>query len=323
MTCRLLLTAAAFAAVSLPAFAQTAGADPARAFTDPNYLPTEGLVYGTTGYSYGSLDGHVFDSAGAERDSFTVTTNTIAQSFGYGVTDDVAIRLSDTYVPLATHTSDPVGGPSRSSDRSGLTDPEIGATWRVIDEQSNPVLVDLFANYAPDLISATAATQAHDGSAARGGQAGAVGVALGREWADFGIRGTASADWLGSREIEDNSSHITSREGSSWDYNLDLTSQARLDNQFSCNFGAGYTFRQSFDVTKGPGTTFTTHPGDFGNLHASVNYQLTPDASASLLYQFNDYADRTTDHVALPVLDTTTRDRKENVVGVQFDYALN
>ncbi len=309
-----------------PAVAQSAEPeDPARVFTDPNFLPLAGELYGSTGYSFATLHGDQVDDSGARIGSVDIVTNTVSQQVGYGITDDLAVILADTYVPLSRRSVDPIGSPSFDRDRSGISDPSIEAIWRALDERDSPVLVDLSAHYSPNLVESQSADAAHEGSLGRGGQAAGFGVALGHEWTDWGVRGSATADWAGTRTTSDPSSPAFTREGSAWHYTLDLTSQVRFDDQVSANVGAGYDIRQGSDVTREPaGLTFATHPGNVGNLHASLNYQLLPGrAAASLLYQYNDYANRNVDFGAAAGPDNGVRNKTENVFGVKFDYALD
>lgn len=319
------LAAACFVSASIPAFAQTdATFDPARVFTDPNYLPLEGSLYGTTGYSYGWLRGDSIDDTGARTGTDHVDSQTISQTLGYGISDDFAVILSESYVPLSHRNVDPVGAPSFDRDRSGFADPAIVAIYRALDERESPVLFDLFADYSPNLIEAHNADPDHEGTVARGGDALGFGVALGREWENFGLRGTARAQWDDTRTGGAAEGPNWARADSAWNYGFDLTSQIRFDDAMSANLGAGYDVRESFDTVREPGgDRFATHPGNVGNIHAALNYQLIPArAAASLTYQYNNYADRNVDNVTAPG-ESATHNRNENILGVKVDYALN
>lgn len=315
------LLATAIAIVPLHAYAQDWG----RILSDPNYLPLTGEFDGTTGFTYGMTKGDVFDGTGTQLDTFSVHTSTISQKFEYGVTDDFTLGLGMAYDPMVHRTVHPLGGFSRTADKSGFSDPSIEATYRVMDERNGPMILDLFASYSPDLFRAQLADANDDGTVARGGQAASMGLALGREWPGFGIRGSAAADWVGKRSITDPLMGTAMHDNSAWNYDLALDTQARLTERASVNVGAGYLFRQNYTVDDpASAASWTTHPGDVGNVHVALNYHFVPNrVVGSLTYQYNGYNHSSNTNATPPSFDNETRNQTENVIGARLAYVLN
>ena len=313
------LIAAAFAAIPVNAFAQDYG----RILSDPNYLPLTGELDGTSAYTYGMTRGDTFDSADAKLNSFRVNANTLTQSFEYGLNNDFSIGASIAYDPMDHIKIEPVGGPSTSRDRSGFSDPTFNVNWRAMD--GGPMIFDLFASYSPDFVKAQYATPTDDGTLGRGGQAASFGAGLGHEWPNFGLRATASADWLDNRNIDAPATASTQRLGSTWNYDLGLNAQARFTDRMSANFGGGYSIRRSLtDNDAVLGANWTIHPGDVANLHAALNYHFVPNrVVGSLTYQYNAYNSSTNSNATPATFDSRARNQNENIFGAKLAYVLN
>src|SRR3569832_1111680 len=94
---RFLAAAAAIVAISSPAFAQDMASDSTRIISDPLYLSLQGEFYGATGYTWGSSSRDTFDATGAKTDHTIVVSNTLDQTFLYGITDDLSLHFDWGY----------------------------------------------------------------------------------------------------------------------------------------------------------------------------------------------------------------------------------
>lgn len=295
---------------------------PARFLSDPNYLPLAGQIYGSSSYTHGWTSGTSENALGLESSNFQVNTNTLDQMLAYGITDDLSVNASIQYAPQSYREVDYANGSSASFDSSGFSDPTFGATWRLLDQGSYPVNFDLLGSYTPDVIDAHTATAFEDATVARGGQSGAVGGAVGYETRSFGIRGAFNANFFGKSDIFNLANGATTQTQGFTDYKLSLETQTRLTDLFSVNAGIAHTFAANQSaVNLANGVPHSTEPGDDTALQLALNYNFVPDAfviSATYAHEF--YGNGHTLYVD-PALDTTTRDKSGNLLGVKLTYA--
>jgi hypothetical protein len=302
---------------ALPASAQQYAPAPIpfRMLSDPAYLPVQNQWFGSSAFSISESDGDVYNAAGDKTATRKGWEDEITQVLEYGITNDIAVRIADTYVPYDKTKNEFTGGGFADNDRNGFADPSAGLTWRAMDQaNSNSMNLDLIGDYKTNLISA------NTGNVARGGEGGDFGLAVSRVMPNFTIYGQALAEWYGDSSELDTSNKNFTRTGSYWDYLLNLQTQTRLGDRFSVNAGAGYVFANNArvaDLTSG--VDHTTQIGDGWRLNAALNYLVQPNIVASLTY---DYArdDTTSDIYALPASDTSLRNHDDNRFGVKFAY---
>jgi hypothetical protein len=318
-----LFIAAALGALPAHAFALDFTPDASRILSDPLYLPLQGQFTGVTDYDFSVSTGHIDDALGAKLSSFDIRTNRILQSFAYGVTDDFTLGISDSYDPLRERLVTTASGTTQR-DSSGLEDPTVSAIWRMLDQGTNPVSLDLLASYSPDLVDAQTASLTSDGSVARGGQQLSFGAGLGHETKDFTIRAGLDANWFGRRKVEDDAGATVSSLGSFWNYSADLSTQTRLTDRISFDAGASYVFARDASLANHlSGIDFESRPGDATGLHMGINYHVVPNQFVvGLTYGYNTYDTGKDTSAATPSADIFARDRKENVVGAKLDYTF-
>ncbi|HEY1707934.1 MAG TPA: hypothetical protein VGG10_06685 [Rhizomicrobium sp.] len=307
----------------------SASADPTtgRYLSDPAYLPLAGEFDGSTAFTVGDTHSKTYNSAtNALIASIGQHTDQFAQMLEYGITDDLSIQASMDYDVFDKRTRFPVGGPSESLYSSGITDPSFGITWRALDQMSgpSPMNLDLFGSYSPDWLGDTQPALGATGTEGRGGQEGRIGAALSHVWDTFTLYGSASANFIGDRNIFDSASHARSVANGYTNWTLDLSGQYRFTDQFSANAGVGETFGANTDVLNGAtGVDHVNDPGDNTSIHASLNYAMIPDTLvAQATYAHNDYGTAHINFPAAAASDQTTRDHDENVWGLKLNYAF-
>ena len=309
------------AALGLVAFAVPAVAQeyappiPLRLLTDPAYLPVQNQWFGLSAFSMSDSTSDTYNAAGDKTATHKGWEDEITQELEYGVTNDFAVRISDTYSPYNKTKSEFAVGGFSDRDRSGFADPSIGVTWRAIDQANGSGLnLDALADYKPNLISARTT------NLARGGQSGDFGLAVSKVMPRFTIYGEALAEWYGGSSTLDPADANFTRTGSYWDYLLNLQTQTRLSNLFSFNAGVGYVFANNArvaDITSA--VDHTAQRGDGLKLNAALNYFVAPRIVASVTYDYTH--DNTTDDIyALPASNTSLRNQSDNRFGVKFTY---
>src|ERR1700761_1166981 len=101
------LGAAAFGlltvAFPLHAYAQYQAPIPFRLLTDPAYLPLQGQLYGSSAFTITDSTADLYDAAGAKSGTRKGWDDTITQELEYGITNDLALRLDDSYTPFDKH----------------------------------------------------------------------------------------------------------------------------------------------------------------------------------------------------------------------------
>jgi hypothetical protein len=312
------LSAAALgmASFSLSASAQEYAAPiPFRLLSDPAFLPVQGQWYGSSAFDMSERNGDVYDSTNTQTAVRKGWEDAITQELQYGITNDLAVSLSDTYVPYDKSKEDHASGVTTENERSGFHDPVLGVTWRAIDQANrSPVSVDLLGTYQANLIDA------RTDNVAEGGQSGQVGAAISKVMPGFTVYGKALAEWYGSQSEFNSATSDFAREQSYWDYLVDLDTQTRLNDLFSINAGIGYVFANSAGVANvTSGVSHLADPGNGLRLNAALNYAVIPNMVASLTY---NYARDNTDKelFATPASDTFLRDHDDNQFGVKLAY---
>ena len=317
------VVAAVFACLPVAAFAQAIDLTPysGRILSDPEYLPLSGQLYGTTAYAHGWVDGNSLNGAGGQS-TFHVNTNTLDQFLAYGITDDFSVHASIQYAPQNYREIDNASGYKAYFDTSGFSDPTFGATWRVLDQNAFPANLDLFGSYTPDWVSAHTATGVEDGTVARGGNSGIVGAAVGFVTSGFSIRGAFDANFLGQSSVLNLANGDVLQTASHTDFALSLQTQTRLSDLFSVNAGLSHTFAANANATNlTTGTARYSEPGDVTALQLALNYDLVPQAFViSGTYEHDLFGNGATFYTN-PLLDTETRDRNGNILGVKLSYA--
>jgi hypothetical protein len=293
-----------------------------RILSDPNYLPLADQFYGTTAYSHGWTDGNSANSAGLDTSSFRVNTNTLDQLLAFGITDDLSVNASFEYTPINYREISYASGRSSTVNSSGFSDPTFGGTWRVFDQNSWPVDLDLLGSYTPDWIDAHTATTSADGTVARGGEAGTVGAALGYDTRSFGIRGSFGANFLGDSTSYNLATGDTIETESHTNYTLALDTQTRLTDLFSVNAGLAHTFASDATATNlANGAPRYSEPGDTTALQFALNYNFMPNQFVVSATYAHDFYDQGRTFYDNPADDSETRDKNGNVVGVKLSYA--
>lgn len=317
------LAATSFLVISTQAFAQDMESDSSRIISDPLYLPLQGQIYGASGYAYSSTNQDTFDNLGARADSTKIQLNALSQEILYGLTDDLALHFNWGY-EWRDASRHPVGGTASQRSSAGWTDPEFGLVYRVMDQRSNPLTLDLRGDYAPDAFPAKSATPDNGGTLARGGQSLDLGATLGHEGPVFTVAGTFDALWYGPRNVVNQNSGDLTHTDSLWNYRLGVESQARVSDAISFNAGVGHTFGNDATIFNNTsGLLHVSRGGDSTDLNAALNYQFVPNSVVgSLEYQHTFYQDANNIFPTSPANNNSIRNKDEDLVGITLRYVM-
>ena len=301
--------------------------DASRVLSDPAYLPLEAQIFGMTEYSYGITNLNTNNSQGALLSSNNTVAGTINQLLEYGITRDLAFRISGFFQLLAGTNSLASGG-STLTTSDGWQDPSFEAVWRVLDQREHPFSWDLLGSCAPSLISAQSATPDQNGTVARGGSTAALGTALSFKTKSFTAYGEFNAVYQGARNVLNQTTNVTTTYDSNWQYGLYFTTQTRFTDSLSLNAGVSQTFNEaanaSFTNANGKLISFSSQPGNITAVVAALNGQVTPDRFvASLIYTHNFVGNGGNSFAAFPKTDTTTTDREADLYSAEVRYVFN
>jgi hypothetical protein len=293
-----------------------------RIISDPLYLPLRGQVYGVTGYTFDRPTGQNFRN-GSETSTFTADDHSFDQTFAYGLTNNVTIRMAFGYGvnerdSTAMSTGDVTVGNSR-----GFSDPTFSATYRLLDQPSAPLIFDITGSYSPDVIASTASGGVGEGSIGRGGQNAGLGVAFGRVMDAFTIAGTVGATYVGAQSTTQLASATSTSSDAHWSYAVGLATQTRVTSRVSLDAGVTVGSAASYVVTNIDTLNSHTYaPPVTRTLNLAFNYQLSPNhvvAAVTYAYSNNTDATNTFDKATS---DTAVKDRMGNSVGFRVLYAF-
>ena len=245
-----------------------------RILSDPLFLPLKGQIYGTTAYTFSDLRYDGFDAGSGVKNYYERDfIDTLSQNFAYGVTDDFTVRITESYSwEHYEYTQDSIASASSSKYTSN---PEFGATYRMLDQSVYPVDVDFSGSYTPNF-------DINGGYAASGLQMVSLTGSVGREMKAVTVQLTGSAQYYG---VLKNIS-LNEREGQYWLYNLGLNTQTRLTDRFSVNCGFNYIFPdiQKFHVPDGVSRDVW---GNYMSIDTAFNYQIIPNRLvAAITYSY-------------------------------------
>ena len=229
---------------------------------------------------------------------------------GFGVYNPAPLAPNPHFPPLPRFRTVTVRGVNQYR-AIGADNPEFGLEWRVIDQRSAPVNVDLFGLYSPDIVQGREATAQQTGSLATGGQAGSAEMAVSREMQSFTVRvfGTFTYEGRRNRVVPGLSEDFRSAPHPS--YAVGLQTQTRLLPWLALDVGV--TAQQAvrydrFVITPENSTPETIKPSGVVSPYAGLQVPLlNRHVVGEVLYQ-HDFIDN--ESIDLP-LDATTRYYKQ------------
>ncbi|MDD2725565.1 MAG: hypothetical protein PHH59_16300 [Methylovulum sp.] len=253
-----------FTALALWAAAQAAQAD-----SNP-WLPEPGAINGSVSYVYQTTD-RFFMGNKLVKLPADLSQHTVNFYGEYGLSDSLALDASLGY-SSTEFIGTPADGPAPfGANLDGLTDTNIGARWRVLDELIDaPLTVTLRAggiirgDYQVGALNAI-------GDGASGGEFSAL---IGR----FFENGISLSSQIGYRTLE----------GQVPD-NFFASLKANYSINAKTSIGVNYQVQESLSGIDigAPGFTFARFPGvkeDYQILGGNLSYQLTPTTSVTVVY---------------------------------------
>jgi hypothetical protein len=316
----------ALAALPMAAAAQSFDFTPdtTRILSDPAFLPLTGQIYGVTDYTYTDVHGTSRDFTGAAQFNAREWSDEIRQTLAYGITDDLTVGANIAYDPFEEHKRELVDGGSVIHKDSGFADPSFNVTWRAFDQGVQPVNLDLFGSYSPDWITAKTATSSDDGTIARGGQAGTVGVALSHVTRSFTIYGSFAADLFGRSKVENPTNEAVTETGSHTDFTLALNTQTRFTDRLSLNAGLAHVWNANAVVfNSGSDMAHLNEPENGNNLRVALNYHLVPNTVVASLTYGHDFQENIRNIFPTPeAANDSLRTRDANLYGAKLDYVF-
>jgi hypothetical protein len=230
-----------------------------------------------------------------------------------------------SYLPFDKRSRTLAAGGGTTREQDGFTDPNIGLTWRAVEQGSrSPLNVDLFGSYSPNWIDSRATTATASGSEGRGGQAETIGLAVSQVLPLLTVYGSGAAEFVGARSTFDPATATSIHTGGTMRWKLAFDTQTRLDDTWSFNAGVGEDIgRENVTVIGPAGVEHLDAPPTATDLHVAANYAFTPQFVSSLSYAHTfDSASQTT-YPTVPANNTATRGHQENLWGVHMNYVFN
>lgn len=317
-----------FVALPMPVCALDFAPDSSRVLSDPAYMPERGQTYGVTNYAYSKRTGDYYNYLDIWYQSFKIRSSALSQSFGYGVNDNLSVRLIATYerehgLPLVTNAT---------ADAYGFRDPGFGVTLRVLDQDDDLFNWDLIGALVPTVIEAQRPTPTRDGTVSRGGSQGTFGTAASYKMRSITIYVNAEASYLSASKINVSNSGGVAIEKyePSWQSFFGLNTQTRINDMFAINVGMSETINNSTRGTASsngfPFASFDSRPGNLTRINVAMVLQVLPQELAAVLsFDHYMYAESRNGNT-MPVIfteafDRTTKNASANAISMSLLYA--
>jgi hypothetical protein len=212
--------------------------DAAAYISDPAFLPRQGQFL-----SYVSISREVFDEdfepAGRAVDEhYSAQTDSYTERLGFGVTDRLSVAVAAGYFERDSYYTFPVR--ADVSQNIGLyDDPNFSVVYRAIEQEPNPVAVDIAASFAPGI--------AYDVPGS-----GSLALRVNREEHALTLQGEVGARYYGAYTDTDTLNGAPNRYGGQWTYFIGARGQFRPVPRWAINGGLVYTEERGYSVTRTP-----------------------------------------------------------------------
>lgn len=314
--------------LAAPAFAAPIDFTPdgTRYLDDIAFVPMEGQILGTTRYAYNyNRSVNINAQSGRQTAKSVSNLQSYNQTLAYGVTDNFAVRASQSYVPQQKFESANTNGTTTIRHADGFNNTVFGLTYRVIDQgKSQPLSFDLLADYAPDIFKSTRTNNAtSNGSVALGGDYATGGFRVSQVTRFLTLSGVGGVNYTGDRKSTTDGTPTVVKLDNFWGFYVGGYAQIRPLDRLSLDAGVRYTYNTRFDgVTLPAGTTFSRDPGDSTALNVGVNYAVTPRLIAGVGYELYLLGDTNTDYIN-PASDTRQEVDMSQVYSARLRYLFN
>ncbi|WP_174300929.1 hypothetical protein [Caulobacter sp. S45] len=210
------------------------------------------------------------------------------QRFSYGVIRNLAVS-AEVNAGSESVRDELAGGSTRASRRDGFAEPIFSSMYRALRQGAFPVTLDISGAYAPDLISARAASATAEGSLARGGDLIELTAAVARVSASETVQAHVRADHYGNADRE-NASGFNIDTASYWSPSIGLATQTRFTPRLALNLNGDYVFRETTSLYNAQsGLNAVNGLGSSGQVSAELVYRVIPfrlDASVEYGHTF-------------------------------------
>jgi hypothetical protein len=298
-----------------------------RFLTDPAYLPLKGQLDGMSDFAYGSASWNQTNNVAVQTAACTQNIEELTQEFTYGVTDAIAVRLTEEYqwsAEAATSDSGKHSGEVNDYDARGWTDPSVEAVWRYLDQGTHPLNADLSLTWAPDVFNARYPGTTKLGTEARGGQTASADLEFSRVGELATLAANGGITYAGQKTAV-NGDDATLVYSPYAVYFLGVNTQTRFGAGVALNLGlTGYWYNAaSVSNDADPDGGFVVQPGNLVVLATALNWQPIPDRLAlAFTYGLNITGSASSTFGSEPKNSNANNSQLENVFGVRAVYVL-
>ncbi len=227
-----------------------------------SYIAPIGVTYSNLGFAYTTSKGNLKGPAGTVSDYATKSTN-FNYAFGYGISEYLTLGLKGT-VLLTGQTDYDYGigstlnGTSESYKRSGWQEPEIGAIWRIRNNEQSKMRINLTGSVKPKLQTAKYATTTSDGNNGIGGTQMMLGLGFFKEVKDVEFQFQVSRKLQTVAKAENASdSNRTTEADEHQSTELTLGLQGIASDQLSIGGNLVYDLEDKYSTSSFTGSTKT------------------------------------------------------------------
>ncbi len=296
-----------------------------RIVSDPMFLPLKGQIYGVSAYTGTIGNSSAYNHLGVKTSNSSSYSNTFSQTLAYGISDDVTIRLAQSYEFGNTDSESLKTGATTPYNNAGLTDPTLSVTYRFIDQRQNyPVSADLYAAYSPNMLTSRNASATRTGTEDSGRQTATFQADVGREMNNFTVEGLVGGTFNGRRNFVTLSNDQNDTLGSFWSYFAAINTQTRITDRLSFNGNVRYTVQdKAAGANQSTGLTWIQSNPDNVDFTVDLNYQFIPNRLVGQLSYDNVMYTHTSYNYSVAADSSQVRNQDNNIIGARLMYLFN
>jgi hypothetical protein len=291
-----------------------------RILSDPTNIPLGGQFLGDSFYLYDVAKLNIvrpaIEAVTAERATF----NVLNQRLDYGVTDRFSISVTERY-DWRHYAVTPSEGVAYTLDRSGFEDPSFGILYRLLEQKTSPVSLDLSASYAPDLIDARGPTQTANGNVALGGDMLGFGAAVGRETRVFTAQAYVVVTRYGQATSQNNLGNVLTT-ASYWQPEIGVQTQTRFTSRLSLNADLEHVFRGDENEVNTDAGPDVYNRAAVTILDLGLNYHVIPNRLVGTIAYIHDFFGQSDRTYSILTADDSMFGRSDNMVRFRLRYAF-
>ncbi|MBY0516261.1 MAG: hypothetical protein K2P81_05100 [Bacteriovoracaceae bacterium] len=180
--------------------------DNSKDLKDILYIPSQFGFYGET--SIGQSD---YELTVDKTTETRLSTTNFHQKVGFGLTNSFSLALDYVNQLEGENDTEVSGANSPKVKTTGHLNPTLSVLYRLLNQNSDSINLDLMASYSPDLFDSEISSSSHDVDAASGGAVYTMGARAGKKFKNFQMAAEGYLDIIGETSVKNRSTNSTDK----------------------------------------------------------------------------------------------------------------